>query len=51
MILPENVKTKGAILVYRIKSLDYVQRQVKFIDQASREIIEQATTLARIIIQ
>ena len=51
VILPENLKTNGSILVYQLKSLDFVQREVKFIEQAPREIIDQATTLARIIIQ
>ncbi len=51
VILPERLKTKGSILVYQFKSLDFAQRQVKFIEQAPREIIERATTLARIIIQ
>ena len=49
--LPESLNTNGSILIYHLKSLDFVQRQVKFIEQVPREIIEQATTLARIIIQ
>ena len=51
VILPDNLKTNGSILVYQLKSLDIVQRQVKFIEQAPREITKQATTLASIIIQ
>lgn len=51
VILPEELKTQGSILVYQLKSLDFVQRQVKFIEKTPREITEQATTLARIIIQ
>ena len=51
VILPEGIKTQGSILVYQLKSLDFAQRQAKFIEKAPREIIEQATTIARIIIQ
>ena len=49
--LPEGTKTQGSILVYQLESLDFAQRQVKFIEKAPREIIEQATTIARVIIQ
>ena len=51
VILPERLKTQGSILVYQLKSLDFVQRQVKFIEKAPQGITDQATTLARIIIQ
>ena len=43
--------TQGAILVHQLKSLDFAQRQVKFIERAPSIIIEKVTTIAKIIIQ
>jgi mRNA-degrading endonuclease toxin of MazEF toxin-antitoxin module len=51
VILPENLKTSGAILVHQLKSLDYGNRQAKFIEKAPSNIIHQVLTITELIIR
>ncbi len=44
-------KTEGAILVYQLKSIDFKQREAKFIEKAPTFITKQVSTIAQLIIQ
>ncbi|OGT51865.1 MAG: PemK family transcriptional regulator [Gammaproteobacteria bacterium RIFCSPHIGHO2_12_FULL_42_13] len=51
VVLPRALKTRGSILVYQLKSLDFINRKAKFIEKAPSSVIEQVTALAAFIIQ
>ena len=51
VILPEELKTEGAILVHQLKSLDYGCRQAQFIEKAPPKIIHQVLSLAELILR
>lgn len=46
----KNLKTKGAVLVYQMKSLDVSCRKIKFIEKASAVITDKVTALAQLIV-
>ena len=50
VVLPERLKTQGAVLVYQLKALDFVGRDICFIEKAPAETIEIVTSLANLII-
>jgi mRNA-degrading endonuclease toxin of MazEF toxin-antitoxin module len=50
VILTSSLKTRGAILVHQIKSLDFQERKIKLIEKAPKSIIEQVTKIAQVII-
>ncbi len=50
VVLSEKLSTQGAILIHQVKSLDFSNRQVKFIEKAPQAIIDKATELAKVII-
>jgi mRNA-degrading endonuclease toxin of MazEF toxin-antitoxin module len=51
VVLPDDLATKGAVLVHQIKSLDFENRQVVLIEKAPEPVIEKVTELAMTIIQ
>ena len=51
VILPDDLSTKGSVLVYQLKSLDFLQRNAKFIEAAPKSLIKQVTELAQVIIR
>ncbi len=50
VVLPEGLSTKGVILVHQVKSLDFSNRQIKFIEKTSQKITDKATELMKVII-
>ncbi|AUW07584.1 MULTISPECIES: type II toxin-antitoxin system PemK/MazF family toxin [Vibrio harveyi group] len=50
VVLPEDLSTQGAILIHQVKSLDFSNRQVKFIEKAPQAITDKATELTKVII-
>lgn len=50
VVLPEDLSTQGAILIHQVKSLDFSNRRVKFIEKAPQAITDKATELTRVII-
>lgn len=50
VVLPEQMVTSGAILVYQMKSFDFTKREIKFIEKASISIIEQVLLIAQTIV-
>ncbi|MGI0119722.1 type II toxin-antitoxin system PemK/MazF family toxin [Zooshikella sp. RANM57] len=51
VILPESTQTKGSILVYQLKSLDFEARNVRLIEKAPQKIIEKVISIAQLITQ
>ncbi len=51
VLLSNGLETEGTILVHQLESLDYGQRQIKFIEKAPQDVTDQVTTLAKVIIQ
>ncbi|MDQ7048078.1 MAG: type II toxin-antitoxin system PemK/MazF family toxin [Enterobacterales bacterium] len=51
VILPEDMETKGSVLIHQMKSLDFLDRQIKLIETAPNSIISKVTDLAKAIIQ
>lgn len=47
--LPAKLETRGAILVYQLKSIDYVQRNAGFIEKAPPDVIEKVVEIAQVI--
>ncbi len=46
----KGVKTKGVIIVYQIKSLDFCKRRVKLIEKALTKTTNKVTQLAQLIV-
>lgn len=51
VVLSDKIKTKGAILVYQLKSIDFMQREAKFIEKTPSNIIEQVLSIAQLLVQ
>ena len=50
VVLPKEIETQGAIMVYQLKSIDFVQRKAKFIEKLPLGIIKQVCTIAHVLI-
>jgi mRNA-degrading endonuclease toxin of MazEF toxin-antitoxin module len=51
VVLSSQTKTNGAILVYQLKSIDFIQRNAIFIEKTSTTIIEQVTAIAQLLVE
>ena|SRR3990167_4387717 len=51
VILPNETKTGGAILVLQLKSIDFIQRNAEFIEKTPSNIIEQVSSIAQLLVQ
>ncbi len=49
--LSNNLQTKGAVLVYQLKAVDFFHRNVKFIEKAPEEITKQVSIIAQLLVQ
>lgn len=50
VILPDTTKTNGSILVHQMKSLDFENREIEFIEKGPDNITQKVTELAKVII-
>lgn len=50
-VVLSKTSTHGAILVHQLKSIDFVHREAAFIEKTSRDIIEQVSAIAQLIVQ
>lgn len=48
--LPDSLSTNGSVLIHQIKSLDFAERDMQFIEQAPQATVDEVTKLAKIII-
>jgi mRNA-degrading endonuclease toxin of MazEF toxin-antitoxin module len=51
VLLTDDLKTDGVVLVHQLRSLDFKQRNVKFIEKAQPIITEEVTQFASVIIK
>ncbi len=51
VVLSDKTKTKGAVLVYQLKSIDFMQQEAKFIEKTPSNIVEQVLTIAQLLVQ
>jgi len=51
VVLPDRLKTKGAVLVHQLKSLDFNEREVMFIEKMMKKEIEEIKVLAKLLIE
>jgi mRNA-degrading endonuclease toxin of MazEF toxin-antitoxin module len=51
VILPNTTKTDGAILVYQLKSIDFIRRNAEFIEKTPENVVEQVSSIAQLLIQ
>lgn len=51
VVLSDNMETKGAVLVYQLKSVDFVQRNIKFIEKSPANIIEHVSSIAQLLVK
>jgi len=51
VVLPGRLKTKGAVLVHQLKSLDFNEREVMFIEKMMKKEIEEIKVLAKLLIE
>lgn len=51
VVLPDEVNTSGAILVYQLKSVDFIHRNATFIEAAPAELIKQVLMIAQLLVQ
>jgi len=50
VVLPDNLSTEGAILMHQMKSLDFENREIEFIEKAPAKIVGKTTSIAKAII-
>lgn len=49
VVLPSELETSGAILLHQLKSLDFKQRNVEFIETVPKSIIRQVRQIVHVI--
>ncbi|CAE6949312.1 MazF [Vibrio sp. B1ASS3] len=50
VVLPESLSTQGAVLIHQVKSLDFSNRQIRFVEKAPKHITEKVSELTKVII-
>jgi mRNA-degrading endonuclease toxin of MazEF toxin-antitoxin module len=50
VVLPPEIQTSGSILTYQLKSIDFIQRKAKFVEHCPDPIIDQVTSIAKLLI-
>lgn len=51
VVLPDKLKTKGAVLIHQLKSLDFNEREVMFIEKAMQKEIDEIKVIAKLLIE
>ncbi len=51
VVLPDKLKTKGAVLVYQLRSIDYESRQCEFIERVPNQVIKAVLDIAQVLVQ
>lgn len=50
VVLPELMSTKGSVLIHQVKSLDFSERDMTFVESAPQAITDEITKLLKVII-
>ena len=51
VVLPATAQTQGAVLVHQMKSMDFAQRNAKFIEKAAISVVENVSVIAQTIVR
>ena len=51
VVLSHETKTDGAVLIYQLKSIDFVHRNAIFIEKAPVQIVEQVSSIAQLLVR
>lgn len=51
VVLPDRLKTKGAVLIHQLKSLNFNEREAVFIEIVTQKEIEEIKVLAKLLIE
>lgn len=51
VILAQEMKTSGVVLTDQVRSLDWQQRKAKFIEKATKEVVEEALAKTSVLIR
>lgn len=51
LILPENVKTSGVVMIEQVKSLDYITRKAKYKAEVPKEFLNEVMAIHEAIFQ
>ncbi len=51
VVLPDNLGTRGAVLVHQLKSLDFNEREVAFIEKVTQKEIDEIKVLAKLLVE
>lgn len=51
VVLPDHLSIQGSVLIHQLKSLDYKQRKVVFVERASDDVTNEVTSLVLAIIK
>jgi mRNA interferase MazF len=50
VILPEGLQTTGAILAFQVKTIDWVERKVKYIESLPEETIDEVLSRLQLLV-
>jgi mRNA interferase MazF len=50
VLLPEGLITSGAVLTFQVKTIDWVERQVKYIESLPREAIDEVISKLQVLL-
>jgi antitoxin component of MazEF toxin-antitoxin module len=50
VLLPESLITNGAVLAFQVKTIDWVERQVKYIESLPDETIEEVISKLQVLL-
>jgi mRNA interferase MazF len=50
VVLPDGLITSGAILAFQVKTIDWVERQVKYIESLPEEAIEEVISKLQVLL-
>jgi mRNA interferase MazF/mRNA interferase ChpB len=51
VVLTNNNKINGSVLVYQMKSIDFKSRKIKFVEQSSPSTLKKVNEIASVIVQ
>jgi mRNA interferase MazF len=51
VLLPEGLNTSGVVLVFQVKTIDWFERQIKFIESLPTETMEEVTAKLHALIE
>lgn len=50
VVLPHNLSTQGAVLIHQVKSIDFAERDMQFVEKAPQDVVGETTKLLKVVI-